>query len=103
MLLGIDAHGAQLDDIKRAAEAPGAHLLVKRGAARGEFGRQNRQQHHRPEEQQPQQGDHDVKRTLHLLDVEHVRLGARGQQPFGSDQFQRHQLVDLLEDADQRA
>ena len=69
VLLGIDAHGAELDDLELAAVLCQPGLLIEDGAAVIQLDRQGGKQHQRTEQNKRQPGADDVKDALdqHIL------------------------------------
>ena len=61
VLLGIDAHGAELDDLELAAVLCQPGLLIEDGAAVIQLDRQGGKQHQRTEQNERQPGADDIK------------------------------------------
>ena len=72
VLLGIDAHGAELDDLELAAVLCQPGLLIEDGTAVIQLDRQGGKQHQRTEQNERQPGADDVKDAFdqHILRAE---------------------------------
>ena len=72
VLLGVDAHGTELDDLELAPVLGEPGLFIERGAAVIQLDRQSGNQHQRAQQDERQTGAHDVKGPLdqHILRAE---------------------------------